>query len=154
MAYISFMECIYLNPLLKPQIFHRWPRLKGDFPGSSDQWLVEAKMGPHTSQHPMLRGPQVLALFFAQIWLGTAMKTSWKYGGTYLFQKINACSDLRVIATAFHLRITETCSNLFHSNFIQSVPGQAPLQQSINTSTPLATDHHCRFFCSLVAGVF
>lgn len=52
MAYISFMECIYLNSLLKPQIFHRWPRLKGDFPGSSDQWLVEAKMGPTLHSTP------------------------------------------------------------------------------------------------------
>lgn len=100
----SFAETPNCPPMTKAQ--GRFPRFFWPMTGRSQN-------GPHTSQHPMLRGPQVLEnLFFAQFWLGGCNANKLKVWGNIQFEKINACSDLRVIAIAvppaYHTKHVQT----------------------------------------------
>lgn len=134
MAYISFMEffstwilCWNQTPNFPPMT-----KAQGRFPKFFWPMTGRSQNGPHTSQHPMLRGPQVLALFFAQIWLGVAMKTSLKYGGTYNLRRSMLAAIWELLPLLFHLRITKTCSFKFHS-ICARASTSAAINQHINT---------------------
>lgn len=130
----SFAETPNFPPMTKAQ--GRFPKFFWPMTGRSQN-------GPHTSQHPMLRGPQVLALFFAQIWLGVAMKTSLKYGGTYNLRRSMLAAIWELLPLLFHLRITK---NMFIQISFNLCPGKHLCSNQSTHQHPLPHTTTAGFF--------